>query len=258
MKRNVAFLLLLMVLLAPLPLAGQEELVWDPEMLQLRAELEELMLRYEAVARSEAYSGQLRALGQSEAARIRARLEEGDFLVGDRIFLSVAGEAELSDTFAVAGGTVLELPAIGEVSLDGVLRSELETHLTGEIERFIRDPIVDARPLIRIWIRGEVSEPGFYLMAAEVPIPDAIMQVGGPTENANVDAMRVDREGETIWSGPPLIRAVSSGRTLDQLNLRTGDQVVIPGGQGFDLGSFGTTALFAIPTLIIAITQAVN
>ena len=39
---------------------------------------------------------------------------------------------------------------------------------------------------------------------------------------------------------------------------RTGDQVVIPGSQGFDLSSFGTTALFAIPTLIIAITQAVN
>src|SRR6267154_1476674 len=69
------------------------------------------------------------ASGQAGAALIRTRLEAGDFQTGDRIVIRVEGEAQLTDTFVVSNGPQLDLPQVGTVSLQGVLRSELKSRL---------------------------------------------------------------------------------------------------------------------------------
>src|SRR5438132_5082586 len=83
------------------------------------------------------------------------------FQVGDRILLHVEGDSTLSDTFTVVTGPALRLPAIGEISLAGVRRADLEAHLTRELGRYINSPVVQARALIRLSVLGEVTRPGF-------------------------------------------------------------------------------------------------
>src|SRR3954470_21613746 len=92
------------------------------------------------------------------AAPARAQAGKGTtpFQVGDRILLRVEGDSALSDTFTVVAGPALRLPAIGEISLAGVPRNGLEAHLTREIGRYINDPVVQARALIRVSVVGEV------------------------------------------------------------------------------------------------------
>src|SRR6266404_914874 len=69
------------------------------------------------------------ASGQAAASLIRTRLESGDFQAGDRIAIRVEGEPQVTATVVVAagagGGPQLELPQVGVLSLQGVLRSEL-------------------------------------------------------------------------------------------------------------------------------------
>src|SRR5690606_31855998 len=103
---------------------------------------------------------------------------------------------------------VLVLPAIGEVPLEGVLRAELQDHLAQHIGRFIRDPVVRARSLIRLEVIGAVAQQGFYTIPSDILVSDALMLAGGPATNADVERVRVERNRQVIWSSDRLRRAM--------------------------------------------------
>lgn len=251
MLNHVAKLAFAGVLLSS-PLHAQQP-GWDPTGVQLtRAELTELLERYEATAASSAYSDALREQARDEATLIRLRLEEGDLRVGDRIELVVEGQPELTEEFSVVAGRSIVLPAIGEVPLDGVLRSELQAHLHDHIARFIRDPVVRARSLIRLEIMGAVVNQGFYTVPSDVLVSDALMLAGGPLPVANLDEITIDRGAGTIWSGERLRAAVQEGRTLDQLSIRAGDAIRVPAeSAGFDYVRNGIMILTGISTIFL-------
>lgn len=185
-----------------------------------RAELESL-------ARSLGSAGG--AESQALLARVRSRLEQGDFAPGDRVLLEVQDEATLSDTFAVGPERELRLPppTTGALSLRGVLRSEFETKVTEYLARFLQRPVVRARPLIRLSIQGEVVRAGFYGVPADAGLGDALMAAGGTTQEADMKKIRIERNGEALLKGEALQQALASGRTIDQALLRDGDQIVI-------------------------------
>lgn len=159
---------------------------------------------------------------------IETRLEEGDFHPGDQIVFSVEGEPDFPDTLFVEGGPSVLLPNIGSVSLDGILRSELQDHLARELSRFLRDPVVRALPTIRVTVEGMIQRPGFYTFPAALPIGDAIMAAGGPSPNARMGAIKVKREGRVLYGGDEVQRAIAQGLTFDQLGLRPGDEINLP------------------------------
>ena len=55
------------------------------------------------------------------------------------------------------------------------------------------------------------------------------MIAGGPTTNSKIDQVRIERGQQILWESQELQSAFVDGRTLDQLNLRAGDQIVVPG-----------------------------
>jgi len=230
-----------------------------------RPALDSLAQRLDAIAGTEDSSAGTRASARLQAAAVRARLATGDFQGGDRIVIVVEGadapgaiEQQLSDTFIVGSEREVTLPAIGVVSLRGVLRSELPDYITSQIGRVIRDPVVHVRSLIRISIVGAVVRPGFYAVPFDGLLSDALMVAGGPGPYAKVDDLRIDRFGKPLWQGALLQHAISEGRTLDELDLRGGDQFVVPGGRGPDTHSTVRTVslLLTIPLTILALTKA--
>jgi protein involved in polysaccharide export with SLBB domain len=208
-----------------------------------RQRLEELRLHYDAAERSLAYSEELRALARARADAVRQRLGEGDFRAGDLVVMAVEGEPALSDTFLASNNRALDLPNVGTVSLRGVLRSELETHLTDHIGQYINDPVVHARSFMRISITGEVVRPGFYLVPPETPIGDVIMLAGGPTPPAKLSRIRINRGSERIWENEALQLAIRDGQTLAELNVQNGDEVDVPRRSAFAPGEIGNTLL---------------
>jgi len=165
---------------------------------------------------------------EREAELIRTRLQNGDFQAGDRIMLHVDGETQLSDTFTVGLNRELQLPQIGAISLAGLLRSELGPQLQTELGRFLRNPVITAQPLVTLVVEGQVPRPGYYPLTPQEPVVSAVTAAGGLGPRALTTAMRVERDLSTIWNGAKLQEALSRGYTVDQMNLRAGDRIVVP------------------------------
>ena len=191
-----------------------------------RAQLQELAVSTEADAQR-APDAETRTQKQMQAATIRARLRDGDFDVGDRVLLSVRGDSTISDTVTVRAGRMIRLANMPDISLQGVLRSELQDYLTTQLARYIKRPDVQTTSLVRVAVLGSVSKPGFYQLPADVALADAIMMAGGPTQTADVDRTQVKRGNDVIYGSKLLGQEVAKGATLDQLNIRPGDQIVI-------------------------------
>jgi protein involved in polysaccharide export with SLBB domain len=237
---------------------AQQPADFDPGHVQMtRGALQALLARLDSAVHSPAYSDALRAQSRRERELVRRRLAEGDFQVGDRIQMRVEGEPQLSDVFVVTEGRTIILPNIGEVSLVGVLHSELEHYLAEQLARFVKDPVVHAHALIRITVLGEVARPGFYLLPTETVAEDALMAAGGPTRDAKLTDIRVERGEERLWEGPAMEQAIIQGETLDQLGIQAGDRLVVPrhGGTNFDTILRVSGLLIAIPATIYAVTH---
>lgn len=192
-----------------------------------RVALEARAARLEELARTSADAAQ-RERAADQAALIRQRLEDGDFVAGDRVLLTVAGESTLTDTFTVREGRVLELPGIGAVPLVGVLRTELGPFLRDTLSTYLREPHVTARALIRLSITGEVVRPGFYALPADAVLSDVLMMAGGMTTDASTADLRVERVDRTVWKGERLQTALTRGETIEEMALRSGDRLVVP------------------------------
>ena len=191
----------------------------------------------------------------AEAAAIRARLTEGDFLVGDRVVVSLHVDTLVHDTLVVRDGVVLRIPSLVDVPLRGVLRSELESRVTQELSRVLRAPRVEVHGLLRMAVLGEVTRPGYYYVTADMLVSDAIMVAGGPTANAEPERSQVRRAGATLLEREDVHAAIQRGATLDALGLRAGDELVV-GSRRNRMGSLQavTTVLGIVGTVVTAVT----
>jgi len=208
---------------------AQQSDVWDyraPGM--SRRALEEVLARYDAAAESPAYSEGLRAWARADADSIRTRLRDGDLRIGDRVLLTVEGQAQLTDTFVVSSGPSVVLPGIGSVALGGVLRSEVEAQFARSVDRVYRGAVVRARMLTRVAVVGGVSRPGFYALPSEALVDDAITAAGGPAPDALLLEVYVERGRDRLWRPDSLQVAMRGALTIAQLGVQDGDRIVVP------------------------------
>jgi protein involved in polysaccharide export with SLBB domain len=211
-----------------------------------RAELEASTVRIERMAASASTSKDDKQLALAALASIRERMRDGDFQVGDRIVVAVQGEPTLSDTFPIRAGRSVYLPNLPEISLQGVLRSELQDYLTKQLAKYVREPVVRTSSLVRLAVLGEVIHPGFYALSADIPLADAIMRAGGPTARADLSKTMVRRGSETVATVRESRQALGRGFTLDQLNVRAGDEIYV--------GERRQTSLTSVATVLTAFT----
>ena len=222
-----------------------------------RDSLQALLTALDSTVSSPDSSAAVKARAKTLGAQIRARLDRGDFNPGDRVRLQVDSEPQLNDTFPVGPNQELVLPVVGVISLHGVLRAELQTAMTRELSRMLRDPIVRATPLIRVSVVGEVNKPGFYLLPPTSVISDALTAASGPTQNASVEGMYVERAGRRLIEGQPFQQIIAEGRTLDDANIRPGDKIVVPAARAGTMFETVRTIsiILSIPLTIFALTQ---
>src|SRR2546430_9424531 len=103
--------------------------------------------------------------------------------------------------------------------LRGVLRSELRERLQDHLARFLRQPVVQVRPLIRLLVEGDVVRPGFYVAAPEQPLADVITLAGGFTQRAKPLGMRGERGSTWLRSEEPKSELPSQSNLVCRLML---------------------------------------
>jgi hypothetical protein len=184
--------------------------------------------RYETRQQLEAQAAAAeKAHRTSEAWLLRQRLQNGDFQESDRIVVVMQNTPTPADTYTVRAGRVLILPRFGEVSLAGVLRSEVADRISTYVSRFLRDSTVRATPLVRIGVLGRVGRPGYYNAGADVILSDVLMMAGGPAPDADLRKVVIRRGSDVIWNEENTRTALADGLTLDRLHLRAGDEIEV-------------------------------
>lgn len=172
--------------------------------------------------------GQKAEGARRSVAALRDRLAQGDFRVGDRFVITVRMDSVRADTASVRDSlkvTVLNLP---DLSLAGTLRSELNDRVNAHVARYVRNAEVRTNVLTRVAIFGAVRQPGFYYASPDRPVSDLVMLAGGPAPEANLEQFEITRGGVTVLTAKASRRAIKDGRTLEQLDVQSGDEVRIP------------------------------
>ena len=211
----------------PRPTEAQQQ----PTPLQ-RASRDDLKARAESIQR-DLSAGNLknkdRARLQAEAAAVKLRLSEGDFHPGDRFLITLTQDGSArSDTASVRDSLLVSLVGLPDLSLQATLRSELNDKLTAHVARFLRNSSVRTIVFTRVAIFGGVSRPGYYVVPPDQPIGELLMVAGGTTQDARLNELQVNRGSETLISAKDSRKALKEGRTLEQLDVQSGDEIKIP------------------------------
>ena len=220
-----ARLLLLLLVTSP-AVAGGQSSMGEMRRQATRAELERAAKALETASVQSDEKNRAKLLADAQA--IRMRLENGDFLPGDRIMLLVQGDSALTDTFSVRGDRMLPLPNIPPISLHGVLDSELEPYLTKELLKYLKQVTLEATPLVRISLVG-FSNSNFYTVPVDQAITDVIATAGGwGSPSMAHDKAVIKRNGEIFMDAKATADAVRQNKTLGDMALRDGDEFYVP------------------------------
>jgi len=180
---------------------------------------------------------------------------QGGFEVGDQILLEVEGDTQFTHAFSVGAGPALTLPVIGVIPLKGVQRADVETYLNQQLGRYVKNPVVHAKVLVRLGVLGEVEHPGFYTVFSGAVVSDALMAAGGPTKDANFTGAKIERDGKGLYVGSSFQDAFTRGLTIDGMGLRTGDRIVVPRRNDTERTVRIVGILVSIPIAILGIRQ---
>jgi polysaccharide export outer membrane protein len=131
---------------------------------------------------------------------------------GEKIRLSVYGEASLSGDYQIDPSGILSLPLAGQVKAAGLTEAELKQEITQKLKtEYLKNPkvtvsVVEFRPF---YILGEVEKPGSYPYTSGLNALSAIAIAGGTTYRASKSTILIQHPGESGLREYPLKGSVA-------------------------------------------------
>ena len=171
---------------------------------------------------------------------------EQDYRIGprDTLRIDVFNQPDLGGRYTVETDGTLAFPLIGRVAVAGYTVRTFEQALADRLSAgYFRDPrvtvAVDAYNSQRVFIVGEVRQPGAYPLAGEMRVLELLALAGSVTSAASREAVVVRAEAGS--DGPTLPRdrvdaetlrvdlgALETGDLAQNVALRHGDTVFVP------------------------------
>ncbi|MDZ7291247.1 MAG: polysaccharide biosynthesis/export family protein [candidate division KSB1 bacterium] len=150
-----------------------------------------------------------------------------DFSVGEQGGIQNLG---LNDDFLIDNRGYLTLPVIGEMRAIGHTRKSLARAIEDSLS--IRGIRVMCSPLIRLTVMGMVNKPGSYLIESKGSLWELINMAEGPANGANINKIYVERSGRVLVEN--LVEGFQQAHSLEQIGVRSGDQIYVPGISRFN------------------------
>ncbi len=142
-----------------------------------------------------------------------------------------AGIEDLNGDYAIDNQGNILLPLISEVKVVGHSAKSLSDLIKEKLIPFLKDPFVSITPLIRVTVQGAVNRPGAYLIPPNASLWEIIETAGGPTEKSELKNMFTERGGRVAIKN--LLKSFESGYSLQDIGIRTGDQIIVPSKNPF-------------------------
>lgn len=152
---------------------------------------------------------------------------------GDVLEISVWSEPDLERDVLVAPDGTISFPLAGELQARNKSVADLREEITAMLSGFLTDPIVTValRQVQgnKIYVLGQVTSPGAYVVNPRVDVMQALSIAGGTTPYASLkDIVILRRRGEERTALPFRYDDVATGRNLNQnIILESGDVVIV-------------------------------
>ena len=169
-----------------------------------------------------------------------------DYVIGaqDVLMITVYDQFDLNGKFVVDTDGTFTFPLIGRVKAGGLTLRQLETEMKRMLmDGFFRNPQisvgVEQYKSQRVFIVGEVRNPGPYALTGNMSLIEAIARAGSALPTASGEALIV-RGGNGEVTGPTLpigdksevetvdLKALQSGTITQNVALRDGDTIFVP------------------------------
>lgn len=150
----------------------------------------------------------------------------------DLLEISVWGEEALSRQVTVRSDGYISLPLAGDLKAVGKSPAELQADIESSIARFVKDPhcaviVLEPRSK-RVYVEGQVNQPGEYILDRSMVITQVISRAGGFNEWANpkdIVILRHDR-GEQVRIKVNYSRIIKGKN--ENIPIRPGDTIIVP------------------------------
>jgi protein involved in polysaccharide export with SLBB domain len=162
------------------------------------------------------------------------------YLLGasDVLRLTVWGQAEFQYELQVDREGRVFIPNVGQVFVLGTPLNKLEQKLKNQLSKFYSGladspptvfmdvTITKLRPL-RIFVMGEVKQPGGYTISSYATVFNALYSVGGPLTRGSLRGLRVLRENKVVAT-VDLYDYLLRGDQSSDVRLQNNDIVFVP------------------------------
>lgn len=153
---------------------------------------------------------------------------------GDVLEISVWREEALQQQVLVRPDGAFSFPLAGEIKAKNKSVEQVQQELTKRLEMFIPDLVVTVSVLEingnRVYVIGQVNNPGVFIVNPQVDVLQALSMAGGTTPFADLNDINVlRRENGKQIAIKFRYNDIVKGKRLDQnILLRAGDVVVVP------------------------------
>lgn len=151
---------------------------------------------------------------------------------GDVLQISVWPNTELGGEFSIDEHGYVHLPVLEAVRVAGIPIETVRQELRRGYAQAMRNPVVNVTPLFSVIVTGAVQRPGVYSVTPTHSLFELIGMAGGFHQTADAEKVRVLRNGQVIRFDA--VRALEYGEGMDEIQLRSGDQIVVPQSRQFN------------------------
>ncbi len=164
-------------------------------------------------------------------------VKDEPFRIGreDVLDIAVWRDGDLSRVLPVRPDGFISMPMIGEVKAEGRTPVELAGEIKEKLTPYVQEPkvtvIVREVNSTRVYVTGEVANPGSYPLRGRVSLLQAVALAGGFSDFANKDGILVIREGRDGGKYPVRYSDLVSDDEPEKKTsvfLLPGDTVVVP------------------------------
>jgi protein involved in polysaccharide export with SLBB domain len=120
---------------------------------------------------------------------------------GDALNISFWGRLSKSEGVSVDRNGNIFSEILGKIHVAGLTFSELKSKVAdvvGNIEGVDADVAIAQTKSTKVFLAGNVKEPGYYLLGAYSTVTQAISNAGGVKDSADIRNVRVIRKGKTV------------------------------------------------------------
>ena len=194
-----------------------------------------ILLIYHSAAYPQTEKAEKEALLKKQAqAEVAADSE--NYIIGaeDILYIHIWKEENLSRTVPVRRDGIISLPLVDEIKAEGLTPLQLKEILAQRFKEFIGDPNITVMVMeansFKIYVSGQIRNPGVYRLRSETSLLQIIPMVGGFTDWANQKKILIIRkeggkEKRITVNYKKILKGEDPGSNII---LKAGDTIIVP------------------------------